>query len=58
MTEHERFEVEHADLAADIRATFEEAPRLSPAARRFMAGEMDEWEARQLGYIRDVSEDG
>jgi len=45
-------DLEEAAEAVDGAA--EEFARLSPAARRFMAGEMDEAEAVRLGFRRAV----
>jgi hypothetical protein len=53
--DHERDRVPVGpELVAELAEVFDAAPRLSPAARRFMAGEMDPGEARRLGYLPDV----
>ncbi|NIK57901.1 hypothetical protein [Kribbella shirazensis] len=49
----DEFELAHPELSFAAHEALDEAPRLSPPARRFMAGEMDPAEARRLGYIRD-----
>lgn len=56
---HDEFELEHLELSLGVVEAFEEGPRYSPGARRFMAGEMSDDEARQRGYLRrDVGDDG
>jgi hypothetical protein len=40
-------------LEVEVDLAAEEFARLSPAARRFAAGEMDDDEARRLGYLPD-----
>ncbi|MBM7787782.1 hypothetical protein [Tenggerimyces flavus] len=55
---HDEFELCNLELSLATREAFEDGARLSPAARRFMAGEMDADEARQLGFVPVVSDDG
>lgn len=57
--QHDEFELAHLELSLDVIAAFDDGPRYSPAARRFMAGEMDHDEARELGYLPpDAGDDG
>lgn len=53
----DEFELKHPELALRVREVLAESPRLSPAARRFMAGEMEDDEARRLGFVRDPGDD-
>jgi hypothetical protein len=47
----DEFEIAHPEVALDVRKALDEAPRLSPAATRFMSGATGEDEARRLGYL-------
>jgi len=49
----DEFELEHPELSLEAHQALDAAPRLSPAAHRFMSGEMDPAEARRLGFVRD-----
>ncbi|MEU4287807.1 hypothetical protein AB0E63_06260 [Kribbella sp. NPDC026596] len=49
----DEFELQHPELSFAAHDALASAPRLSPAARRFMAGQMDPTEARRLGYVSD-----
>jgi hypothetical protein len=42
----------------DVDEAAEGFARLSPAARRFMSGDMSDDEARRLGFVRDHPGDG
>lgn len=44
-------------VGPQVREAFEEGPRYSPAARRFMSGEMSRAEAVARGYLRDRPDD-
>ena len=44
--------MEAAGVVDAVEEVFDGAARLSPAARRFMAGEMDDEEAVRLGFKR------
>lgn len=48
------FELAHPELALAAREALASAPRLSPAARAFMAGQLDAWVAQRLGYVRGM----
>lgn len=45
-------DMQAAGVVDAVEAVFDEAPRLSPAARRFMAGDMTEAEAIARGYTQ------
>jgi hypothetical protein len=48
---------DHLASEVEVDLAFEEAPRLSPAARRFMAGDMPDDEAVRLGFRRPPPDD-